>query len=261
VANWFFLQNYFHDAKVFVILGHTWTLAVEEHFYLFLPAVLMTQIAVFPKRNPFRLIPVIFLFIAITCLAFRCLSLGAFPLAWTTHMRIDSLFAGVALGYLYNFRMESFRKMTGHYALVVAALCCIPAALVERDNRTLQTIGLTGLLVGLSFLVAWCVVRTPKTSAGRAISKCTAKVGFYSYSIYLWQTFVVAAFEYHPSLSAAKFWIYIATTIFVGIGMAHLVEVPYLALRERLFPPSQNVPHPSVPSAQRSTLPSVSAPA
>ena len=95
---------------------------------------------------------------------------------------------------------------------------CIPAALVEGDNRTIQTFGLTGLLIGFSFLVAWCVVRTPKTSPGRALSKCAAKVGFYSYSIYLWQTFVLAAFEYHPSLSVAKFWIYIATTIFVGIA-------------------------------------------
>ena len=255
-ASWFFLQNYVHEAKVFVILGHTWTLAVEEHFYLLLPLVLMAQIEIFPKRDAFRLIPFIFLAIAATCLAFRCFTLGPFPLAWMTHMRIDSLFAGVALGYLYNFRIEIFRKMTGHYALIIAALLCLPAALVDENNRTLQTFGLTGLMVGFSFLVAWCVVRTPKTLAGRILSRCTAKVGFYSYSIYLWHTIVVAAFEYHPAMSAAKFWIFIATTIITGIAMAHLIEMPYLTLRDKLFPPSQAA---GAPAASPTEVPDFSA--
>jgi peptidoglycan/LPS O-acetylase OafA/YrhL len=260
-SSWFFLQNYFTGAKIFIILGHTWSLAVEEHFYLIFPFVLMALIAVFPKRDPFRLIPALFLAIAASCLAFRYFTLAPDHLAWMTHMRIDALFAGVALGYFYHFRWSVFEKLTGHYALAVAFVLCLPATLLDGRGRAMQTFGLTGLLVGFSFLVAWCVVRTPRTLAGRALSKCTAKVGFYSYSIYLWHTILVDAFEFQPSLSAAKFWLYIASTIVAGIAMAYLIETPYLALRERLFPPSQSVPRPVVPSAERSTLPSLSAPA
>jgi peptidoglycan/LPS O-acetylase OafA/YrhL len=236
--SWIFLQNYFSGGRIFIILVHTWSLAVEEHFYLMFPFVLMALIAVFPKRDPFRLIPALFLAIAASCLGFRYFTLAPDHWAWMTHMRIDGLFAGVALGYFYHFRRNVFERLTGHYALVVAFVLCLPAALLDGRGRAMQTFGLTGLLVGFSFLVAWCVVRTPRTLVGRALSKCAAKVGFYSYSIYVWHTVLVDAFEFHPSMSAAKFWVYIASTIVAGIAMAHLIEMPYLALRERLFPPS-----------------------
>ena len=241
-ASWFFVQNYFPGAKISIILGHTWSLAVEEHFYLLLPAIFMAQIAIFPRRDPFRLTPVLFLAIAASCLAFRYLTLPLYHLAWMTHMRIDALFAGVALGYFYHFRRSVFEKLTGHYALALAFVLCLPAALLDGRTRAMQTLGLTGLLVGFSFLVAWSVVRTPKSSAGRVLSRCGAKVGFYSYSIYLWHTIVLNAFQFHPSLSAAKFWIYLAITIVAGIAMAHLIELPYMALRERGFPPSRTAP-------------------
>ena len=255
--SWFFLQNYY-PGNPYMLLVHTWTLAVEEHFYLILPVVLMAQVAVFRKRNPFRLIPLLFLLTAVICLLFRYFTLAPGHLAWMTHMRIDGLFAGVALGYFYHFRWSVFEKLTGHYALAVAVVLCLPAALLDEHARAIQTFGLTGLLVGFSFLVAWCVVRTPRSSVGRAVSKCAARIGFYSYSIYLWHTILLRAFELHPSLSAAKFWLYIASTIVAGVAMAHLVELPYLALRERLFPPSQSAPQPAISPAESAEFPALS---
>src|SRR5260370_25535156 len=237
IASWFFLENYIHEDNVYLILVHTWTLAVEEHFYLLLPVLLMLLIRVFSKRDPFRVIPILFFFIACACLAFRFFTLGPFPMAWVTHMRLHGLFAGVTLGYLYHFRMPLFRKLTGHYALVLAVLFCAPALFFNQSDRIVQTFGLTWLYIGFSFLVAWSVVRTPKTSLGRGMAKAAGKIGLYSYSIYLWHTIVCDAFLFHPNLSVSKFWLYVTTTIVTGIVMAHLVEVPYLALREKLFPP------------------------
>jgi peptidoglycan/LPS O-acetylase OafA/YrhL len=244
VASWFFIQNYFPAEKVFIILSHTWSLAVEEHFYLFLPVMLIGQIIVFPKRDPFRLIPFLFLVIAATCLAFRCFGLWPLELAWMTHMRIDSLFAGVTLGYLYHFRRRFFDRLTGHYALPLGLALCVPATLFEAHDRRVQTFGLSALFVGFSFLVAWAVVRTPRNPIGRVITRVAARIGFYSYSIYLWHMVVVFAFGYYPASSATKFWTYLATTVFLGITMAQLVEMPYLALRDRVFP----TPHVTPPS-------------
>jgi peptidoglycan/LPS O-acetylase OafA/YrhL len=81
-----------------------------------------------------------------------------------------------------------------------------------------------------------------------------ARVGFYSYSNYLRHTILVDAFAYHPALYAAKFWTYIATTVFVGVAMAHLVEMPYLALRERRFPPTQAAPRAATSPAEDGKL-------
>jgi peptidoglycan/LPS O-acetylase OafA/YrhL len=173
-----------------------------------------------------------------------------------THMRIDSLFAGVTLGYLYHFRRGIFERLAGYYALPLGLALCLPATLFDERAPGIQTFGLTGLFVGFSFLVAWAIVRTPSTPVGRFVCKVAARVGFYSYSIYLWHTILVDAFEYYPTLSLAKFWSYIATTVSVGIAMGHLVEMPYLALRERRFP-IQTAPSAAVSPAEDAEFSSV----
>ena len=252
-----FAQGYYRG-PLYTILAHTWSLAVEEHFYLLLPPLLMLLVAIRGKREPFRLLPALFAVLVALCLAFRWFTLPAFDDARVTHMRIDSLFAGVTLGYLYHFRPSLFHKLTGRYALALAFLLCLPAAFLHQQDRAMQTFGLTGLLAGFSFLVAWSVVRTPRTLVGRAVSKIAARIGFYSYSIYLWHT-VVGEALFHSGVSLLKFWCYIAACLVIGIAMSLLIELPYLAMREKFFPSSQNVPQPSVPSSEPATLSSVSA--
>src|SRR5260370_23488034 len=159
------------------MLVHKGDLAVEEHFYLLLPVLLMLLIRMFSKRDPFRAIPILFLLIAASCLTLRYFTLGPYPYAWMTHMRLDGLFAGVVLGYLYHFRMPLFRKLTGHYALVLAALFCAPALFFNQSDRIVQTFGLTCLYIRFSFLVAWSVVRTPRTPVGQGIAKVYRKLG------------------------------------------------------------------------------------
>jgi peptidoglycan/LPS O-acetylase OafA/YrhL len=253
-----FGQNYY-SGTTYTLLAHTWSLAVEEHFYLLLPLLLMLLIAIRDSREPFRAIPALFAALALLCLSFRCFMLPAQTDAHMTHMRIDSLFAGVALGYLYHFRRSIFDKLAGPYALPLGLALCSPVTLFDERAPGIQTFGLTGLLVGFSFLLAWSLVRTPRTPVGRAVCRVAARVGFYSYSIYLWHTILVDAFEYNPTLSAAKFWTYIATTVLVGIAMAHLVEMPYLALRERRFPPTQSASPAVLSPAEDAELSPVSA--
>jgi peptidoglycan/LPS O-acetylase OafA/YrhL len=243
-----FAQGYY-PGVLYTTLAHTWSLAVEEHFYLALPPLLMLLVAIRGKRGPFRVLPGMFAVLAVLCLACRWFALSASDTARAahmTHMRMDSLFAGVTLRYLYDFWPASFHKLTGHYALALAFLFCLPAAVLDQNSRTMQAFGLTSLWLGFSFLVAWSVVRTPRTLGVRALSRAAARVGFYSYSIYLWHPIVGEAL-FHSGVSFWKFWSYIAACIIAGIVMAHLVEMPYLALRERLFPSSQNVPQLSPP--------------
>lgn len=114
-----FLRNYFpSDSRFF---DHIWSLAVEEHFYLILPLVLFILLV---SRNHskklFATIPFIFIVTSTVCLALRVFTQPLGTYYWTTHTRIDSLFAGVTVGYCYHFKPRWFQKMTGHYALGVA---------------------------------------------------------------------------------------------------------------------------------------------
>jgi peptidoglycan/LPS O-acetylase OafA/YrhL len=230
-----FAQNYY-DGTAYSILAHTWSLAVEEHFYLLLPPLLMLMIAVRGARNPFGSIPLLFGLVAVLCLGFRWCMLPPVTEARMTHMRLDSLFAGVTLGYLFHFKQNVFQRLSNHYFLAFGCLLCLPAAILGHRNRLVQTFGLTGLLLGFSLIVAWSVSRTPKSSIGRVLTTVAARVGIYSYSIYLWHMLIGELFLTRFKLSALMFWICITATIVVGIVMAHLVEMPYLSLRDKLFP-------------------------
>ena len=109
----FFLQSYRRG-----FWNHTWSLAVEEHFYFVLPLLLLLLV----RRNrgavnPFRAVPYLVAATSAICLAARIINFtmrtdySFYTHAFPTHLRIDSLFFGVAIAYVYYFHAEWFRRM------------------------------------------------------------------------------------------------------------------------------------------------------
>src|SRR5713226_5982866 len=100
----FFLQSYVPH-----IWQHTWSLAVEEHFYILLPVLLL----VLNRWKRLHYLPTLSLLLVVVCFLGRVVT-GIWSPAhreWmqsATHLRIDGLFAGVALGYMYHFQREKF---------------------------------------------------------------------------------------------------------------------------------------------------------
>src|SRR5438105_3503005 len=98
LAEVFFLQSYVPH-----IWQHTWSLSIEEFFYLGLPPLLILLSAI--KR--LHWIPSLSLSLLVGCLATRILT-GIYKVEFDdfvqAHLRMDALFAGVALGYLNHFR-------------------------------------------------------------------------------------------------------------------------------------------------------------
>jgi len=253
-----FFQNYKHG-----IWRHTWTLAVEEHFYVLLPLFLVALIRLSKNRsNPFRPIPYVYGALAITILAMRYATANqpgfrfedAPKVLFPTHMRIDALFFGVVLGYLRHFQPEFLPNLLKNtrtrlfiQAATVMCLSCILAT--YEESRFMLSFGLT--LVQLGFggvLVLSLYAQLPTTATfwsalGRRAGNVFAYVGEYSYSIYLWHVaivahvlgVIVAAVPVHlgPAMQTV---IYVALSIGIGILMARIVEFPALALRNRLFP-------------------------
>lgn len=66
--------------------GSTWSLAVEEHFYLILSLLLLLLIAVRRTEDPFRVIPALFVILVVVCFAFRWYTLPATIEARMAHM-------------------------------------------------------------------------------------------------------------------------------------------------------------------------------
>lgn len=232
--------------------NHTWSLAVEEHFYLVMPLLLAVLVRLNPGHSdPFRSIPKLVL----ACCAFCLLARGVTFLyvteydLWThffpTHLRIDALFFGVGIAYLRRFRHEWFVTTFKPWRrlLPLAGVSVIVALSLLKDNLPIygshyyHMLGFVHLYVGMGLiLIGVTLLQIPRN----LVTSAAAKIGSYSYSIYLWH--LAAKMWVLPSMREAgwswgtqqmTFWF---MAFGVGIVMANLVELPLLALRERWTP-------------------------
>lgn len=228
------------------VWAHTWSLAVEEHFYLTLALLFFYLKRRRTAGNPFSVLPRIALWSAGGCLALRLLNAAAFDYGHRTHLfptglRLDSLFFGVLLSYYCHFRHAAFigfcRRRRTELLLAGTALLVPPFVAPLETTPFIYTFGFVLLYLGSGMVLCALLASTAEPSrAARAL----AWVGSYSYSIYLWHVSVqemAAALCRRTGLSSsAEIALYLAGAIVFGIAMAKLVEMPVLHLRDRFFP-------------------------
>jgi len=229
-----FMQSYFPGCW-----GHGWSLSVEEHFYFLLPLALMLSLWIAP-RSHFAWIPSACPVVILGCLTLRVLTMHG-DLVRTinyTHLRFDGLFAGVTLGWFNCYRPSVLRIGKGRVALGIAgaALASGGFFLNQTDPR-MYTFGLTANLVGFSALLVWAL-NTPFLGKLKPL----ARIGFYSYSIYLWHWIIGKLFAIVFASSFLSFWAYALTSIATGIVAAKLIETPVLSLRDKFFPSRSAIP-------------------
>lgn len=251
--NLLFLQNYVGTNPA----GHTWTLAVEEHFYLMLPFVLVALVAMGRVRV---LIPMCLLAVPTLLLGLRCAAV------WTndpfavkmsaTHLRLDALLFGVGIRGVAQYLPERFT------AVRQWRMWLIPAGLglwslnlfIEPSTGFIRTIGLTGTYLGsAAFLVA--AYHTHAVDFGRwgrfvsPIASLVGWVGVYSYGIYLWHVTAMGILEREiggrmlawAGGASSVVWLVSAAAVSVGailsgVIASKVVEWPVLRLRDRFFP-------------------------
>ena len=230
-----FLQNYLPS-----FWPHTWSLAVEEHFYLLLPLLLLFLVRLGNgKENPFRFIPIISIGLAVLCLYMRIVAFrhGAewVNIALPTHLRMDALFAGVTLGYYAHFDQQAFREAGKRWVLVVGLVFASTLLLLPDVPR------LTFAYVAFCFIVAWT---TNQPESSNKVARLLAWVGYYSYSIYLWHVGSMLVLERMPP-RWFRFPGYVILAVVFGVLMAELIELPVLHVRDRYFPSRSNIRYPS----------------
>lgn len=161
--------------------------------------------------------------------------------AWPSHLRMDSLFFGVGIAYAYHFHREGFYRMMRPLRYPLMAL---GAALLGYDSWGpwpmtawyYHTIGFTQQYVGAGALITGLLTcRLPENAATRTL----AALGAQSYSIYLWHMALMLWAVPHLQNGLSWGWrtaLYMAGAFVIGIGMARILELPLLRLRDRWYP-------------------------
>lgn len=251
IPNLLHIQNY---VIMDPLRGQTWSLAVEEHFYLALPLLLWFLLR---RQKNVHYLPWITLLVAGICLSLRCYNVAHHPFdvfrdLFATHIRIDSLLWGVLLAYCHTLRPEWLEVVRRHpLAVCVAGLCLIsPMLYLDVTAPFVLTIGFTLLYLGYGCILL-AIMHIPPQSIvfgwlGSRPVKAVAWIGTASYSIYLWhidagQHFVADHANWFVSSSPERSWLMAITvymTMSIGVGwiMSKLIEQPALKLRERFAP-------------------------
>jgi peptidoglycan/LPS O-acetylase OafA/YrhL len=251
--NLLFLQNYVGTNPA----GHTWTLAVEEHFYLMLPFALVALVAMGRIR---QLLPLCLLAVPALLLGLRGLSV------WTgdpfaekmsaTHLRLDALLFGVGIRCVAEYFPQRFAaaRRWRHWLVPAGLFLWSFNFWIEPSTAFVRTLGLTFNYLGsAAFLLAAC--QTHAADFGRAaryvspLAASVAWIGLYSYTIYLWHVTAMGilgreigtrllSWQGGPSaltwlVSAAALC---AGAVLAGVLASKIVEWPVLRLRDRWFP-------------------------
>lgn len=224
----------------------TWSLAVEEHFYILLSVAFAMYLKLRPKSvRVFSFIPFIWIGFAFVCLSIRYFCADPtqnwMEFFTPTHKRIDSLFFGVLISYWHEF-VPDFREKCRLYRgkiFLAGIILFLPEFMIPLESLSMKTIGLSLSYLGSGLLL--CSVRTvefPWNFWTRLVQYLASR----SYSIYIWHMVVYRLLPNY--LRQVKFYNFsyleiisleLILTLLVGVAMANLIEIPALRLRSKLF--------------------------
>ncbi len=220
----------------FMSWTHLWSLAVEEHFYLLFPLVVISCGAAI-KRLKLSILAVLIAVPVWRLFTFHVLNV---PVERYNYMMTDARIDSIAWGCLLTVmlheagRISKFRWMVG-VAPVLFALVALLATFVIRDEAfrhvlrySLQGAGLFVLVLNFYYLSAL------RFSVQLLELQPFVWLGRVSYGLYLWHFPVIDASRRMFGEGMLSIGVAVAATLAITAFSFYLVEQPFNRLRKRL---------------------------
>jgi peptidoglycan/LPS O-acetylase OafA/YrhL len=231
-----FLRDY-APGPSFWATGHTWSLGVEEQFYLIWPVLLLLGLRSGGRRRGANIaIGAIVLAPILRVGGYLAhISFFAHREGEMFHCRMDGLMCGCLIAILAGTpRFEAFfARASKFWWLFLLYVLVLDHALTMGFGIHYQlSLGLTANAIAIALLMFW-LVRNPDSWLGRFLNtRIMVKAGVLSYSAYLWQTFFIHVDNTSvlSRMPYALIWIWVAAWLSYRI-----VERPALRMRDRVL--------------------------
>ena len=221
------------------VFGHTWSLAIEEQFYLLWPPVLVAGLR---RWKPSALATIslvvavgIAMARALVWLATSNIELLYFPL----HARGDALLIGCAAALIMTSSparlVESIGTKTGWLAVAAGALILAIATVATTVSGWMYLFGLF-LVAGASIVVIAQLAANPDSRIGLFLGwRPLAAIGGISYGLYLWHFPVFELIkDRYPTLPFRYLVVLQFGVSFIAAFVSYaVVEKPFLRLKSR----------------------------
>jgi peptidoglycan/LPS O-acetylase OafA/YrhL len=219
-------------------LGVVWSLAIEEHYYLFYPPLA----AVLLRVGSVRVSVAVLSTLCAAVLAWRCWL--AFHggseayIAMATDTRVDSILVGCLMALWRNpwlDRVPAPKALTD-WGVAAACVAVLAGSLLYRDEVFRLTARYTLQSLAIAPLIYLAVARADRLPFRWLNARPLVYIGTISYTIYLSHHVILLGLARHwPQLS----WIWLtlvgaAVTLAVAEPMRRWVELPCARLRKRL---------------------------
>jgi peptidoglycan/LPS O-acetylase OafA/YrhL len=239
VASFLYLQNY-RNAIVGhsnSSIAHSWSLGVEEQFYLLWPAAFLLLARRGHRTTFWALIAAI-----ATVLAWRCFAHGVlgFSVSWL-YNAFDSRFDSLATGCLLAVALRSGKvrsvaergSANPVFPLITIALILLPFFIAPRGWK--HTVGFTYEALLVAILVAQLMLLSQRSVWRFMEWRWLAFIGTLSYSLYLYHGWGGGVGDNFVSLPKfLQFWIGAVVALGLAYGSYAMVERPFLELKSRL---------------------------
>jgi peptidoglycan/LPS O-acetylase OafA/YrhL len=196
---YFWLHSSYFDAPLSKPLLHTWSLAVEEQFYILFPIFLLIARRFFAQRLKHAVVILLFASLAASALTVYYNPTTAFYMPYT---RAWELLLGtvVALGFFPRLRFAPARN-----AATLLGIAMIGYSAVRYGSQT-PFPGLAALLPCMGSALIIGAGESGSTLVGKALSwRPIVFVGLISYSLYLWHWPVIILNDLGLSVNFSAF--------------------------------------------------------
>jgi peptidoglycan/LPS O-acetylase OafA/YrhL len=234
----FYYQNYYFHGGIIPGLGPLWSLAVEEHFYIFFPPLMLLLLA---RLKNYRQIAWSLLAICGLIFVWRCCVVAFMPhgMQWArdaSDTRADSILFGCLLACLQQTSAceRIFERKRLERYIVPGCLSVLLVTFAVRNPIFRETLRYTLQALAIGPLLYY-VIRYPETRIGKLLNTSVLSyLGLLSYSLYLIHASVLLQMqrEIHGKIAAGLLGLLIS--IALAFITRIVIEKPTDKLRARL---------------------------